>query len=125
MNRTDTKKWTICHELSYNKHFVSFKVYKVYGLDKKTNTYLWEDKRDNTGVSPTGNLKYAAVYLSGSIKWDGCANLYFDEQNDDTMLHFCGLNDALALAPLLREMYSIAHQEMGQVSSFDTDTALV
>jgi hypothetical protein len=32
------------------------------------------------------------IYLHGSVKWDGCSNWYFDEQ-DRNMLHGCDKAD--------------------------------
>lgn len=49
----------------------------------------------------------AQVYLSGHIKWDGCANLRFDEQ-DRVMLHFCGRRDAEKVGKLLGRLYDNA-----------------
>lgn len=36
----------------------------------------------------------ASTYAHGSIKWDGCIDMAFDEQNE-CMLHFCGADSAI------------------------------
>ena len=51
----------------------------------------------------------AQVFLSGSIKWDGCSNLRFDEQ-DHVMLHFCSRDEAVAVGTLLGRLYDMAKE---------------
>lgn len=49
----------------------------------------------------------AQVYLSGHIKWDGCGEFRFDEQ-DRVMLHWCGRRNAKRVADLINRLYDIA-----------------
>ncbi len=44
-------------------------------------------------------------YMKGSIKWDGCANVMF---NDDGYMHFCGQRDFERHNALIRKLYEIA-----------------
>lgn len=59
------------------------------------------------GMDMTDDIEKAQVYLSGEVKWDGCANLQFDEQ-DNVMLHFCGVEDVRKIGALLERLYEIA-----------------
>jgi hypothetical protein len=53
------------------------------------------------------DINKAAVYMSGSVKWDGCSNLTFDEQ-ERVALHFCGKENAMHIGALLGAIYDEA-----------------
>lgn len=60
------------------------------------------------GVSNfTSDVRNADVFLHGHIKWDGCSNWHFDEQ-DAMMLHFCGARRTTSIGRLMAEMYRLA-----------------
>lgn len=48
----------------------------------------------------------ASVYASGSLKWDGCINFKFDEQ-ERCCLHFCGRSHIESLSRLLPWLYDV------------------
>lgn len=65
-------------------HWVDFKVYDMVA---------WADDAPAWSggggfFNPVDTLEEADVYLHGSVKWDGCSNWAFDEQ-DRVMLHGC------------------------------------
>lgn len=72
----------------------------------------------------------APTYAHGSIKWDGCINMAFDEQND-CMLHFCGTKDAKrTMNELFDMLHSVSMQLMPPyrrecASDGDADAALL
>lgn len=55
---------------------------------------------------PLERIAEAEVYLHGEIKWDGCSNWFFDEQ-ERAMLHFCGSADAEKIGKLFCELYEL------------------
>lgn len=73
-----------------HSHHVSFKVYEVFGTDSN-GIVLWKAS-DTFGNAPCDKLEDAEVYLHGDVKWDGCSNWHFDEQ-DRVMLHGCSRGD--------------------------------
>jgi hypothetical protein len=75
-------------------HFIDFRVYTLLG-------------KDADGLPVFQDAEKAEVFLSGFIKWDGCANVYFDGQ-DDVMLHFCGKGEAMNVGLLLGRVYDLA-----------------
>lgn len=88
-----------------HSNYADLKVYKVVGRGDDGPIFL---KRGwNSSADIVDDLALAQVYLSGSIKWDGCSNLRFDEQ-DDTMLHFCGKQAAVDTGTLLGRLYDMA-----------------
>jgi hypothetical protein len=67
-------------------HHVNFKVYDITGWEQSSDSKLWDVPCWGTDFSST--LDQAEVYLHGSVKWDGCSNWHFDEQ-ERVMLHGC------------------------------------
>jgi hypothetical protein len=49
----------------------------------------------------------AEAFLHGTIRWNGCADLAFDQQ-ERVMLHFCGRSDAAKVGKLLDKLYSLS-----------------
>ena len=68
-------------------HYVEYAVYDIVGWDEK-GTPRWHGITTPDGLPGVEWLEEAQVYLHGSVKWDGCSNWYFDEQNR-AMLHGC------------------------------------
>lgn len=98
------------HEL-----YAEFACYRVIGgsaqADESSPSRLY-DRRGSTHTDPVGDLSDAQVYLHGSIKWDGCSNWNYDEQ-ERVMLHFCRKEQAAAIGVLFTRMYEWA-KELGQ-----------
>ncbi len=114
----------IAHDFIYGHDVVlSFEVFQItgrtgQGWDVPEGTALYQKFGGQTDEDVT-NLAEADSWLSGSIKWDGCSDWYFNEQ-DHVMLHFCGLKAATAIGRLMGRMYDIASSRM---KSFDRDLA--
>lgn len=96
----DTPDFRIC--INVHDYYMDFAAYEVEG----------EYGGRELIISP---LKY----FSGSVKWDGCANVRFDEQ-DNVMLHFCGRNDAMRIARLIEKIYDLAE---ANIPTFDRKCA--
>lgn len=101
-----------------NDCYVDVEAYAVVGRDGGTvanpiinGPSLFERKGADSGMDTTADVEDAALYLSGHIKWDGCANLHFDEQ-DNCMLHFCGPGDVEALGAMLMALHELAREVM-------------
>lgn len=63
----------------------------------------------------TDNVDQAKVFLEGQIKWDGCSDWLFNQgESGNSMLHFCGSADAVAIGALLGKLYEIAKSEIEQ-----------
>jgi hypothetical protein len=76
---------------------VEFKIYDIVGFEEGETKGIYDRpvwQRAGAHVSPdiVDTLNNAEVYLSGHVKWDGCSNWRFDEQ-DRCMLHGCGKAD--------------------------------
>lgn len=71
------------------EHYVEYFIYDIVGFeDDNADKPLWQRAGSHTSPDCVETLDQAEVYLSGSIKWDGCSNWKFDEQ-DRCMLHAC------------------------------------
>jgi len=65
-----------------------------------------------------GDDKSLAVH--GHIKWDGCANLEFcdnDEHGDNSIIHICGVLAWRDFSGVVEEMFKAAFEVMGDVAS--------
>lgn len=49
------------------------------------------------------------LFLHGEVKWDGCSNWHFDEQ-DIAMIHFCGRQSMLDVGKVLAFCYDWTSQ---------------
>lgn len=67
-----------------NTFSVFYKIYEVAGGDKETGPIY--NRKDQPGFDPVDDLADAAVFASGTVKWDGCS----DWDIPDQPLHFCG-----------------------------------
>jgi hypothetical protein len=89
---------------------VKFSAVRISGFaESGAHVYAKDDERGCSGV--TDDFDDANVFLSGRIKWDGCADMKFDEQ-ETVMLHFCGRNDVANLGALLPRLYDLAAELM-------------
>ena len=93
-----------------HEHHADFTVYQIIGT-LKDGKYVY-DKKDSDCTDPVENLTDAQIYLHGSVKWDGCSNWNFDEQ-DRVMLHFCRKEQAANIGILFSRLYEWAN-ELGQ-----------
>lgn len=84
-------------------HWLGFKVYRVLG---KTENGVKVYNRDGyqSSPDPVEDRTTAQVFLSGSIKWDGCSDITID----DEPLHFCGRADMEEFSALLSAVYDLA-----------------
>lgn len=87
------------------EHVMDFEVYEIMGEAQNGEVILQE-----AGLS-IRDIDHAERYLHGHVKWDGCSNWSFDEQ-DRCMLHFCGMHDVENLKALFARMYAIADEQL-------------
>lgn len=78
-------------------YFFEFFIYDIEGwneIDKDGNVSgpLWHKAGSTCSPDLVETLEESEVYLHGSVKWDGCSNWHFDEQNR-VMLHGCCRQD--------------------------------
>lgn len=65
---------------------VEYEIYEIAGIyaDGQATYFL----KGDPGFEPVDAIEQAQLFAHGSVKWDGCSNWYFDEQ-DEVMLHGC------------------------------------
>lgn len=94
-----------------------------YEMSFKLHTHMSQDiwqsgkkiaDRDFLRKNGNGNsfdtvidINDAEVFMSGYIKWDGCANLRFDEQ-DRGLIHICGEENFEDIAEAVHRLYELA-----------------
>lgn len=65
---------------------------------------------------PSKGLDNSEPWLTGSIKWDGCSNWIFRDQEHGVAIHFC--DRPRELSALFEKMYDIAKREL-KTADFD------
>jgi hypothetical protein len=93
-------------------HRVEFKAYEILSTGEdmpagRDAPMLWHKAGSPTRPDPVESLAEAELYLSGEVKWDGCSNWRFDEQ-DRVQLHFCGRKQMAAIGELLARLHDLA-----------------
>ena len=85
-------------------HYVEYTVYDITAHDQAPDGSWsvpnWPHKDATTGGDVVNDLAEAAVYLHGTVKWDGCSNWHFDEQ-DRVMLHGCTRTDLTRIGEVM------------------------
>jgi hypothetical protein len=85
------------------EHYVNITVYEIVGtLNDGKETKEYQRKGFPTSPDCVESIEEAEVYLNGSIKWDGCSDLYL---GDEGYYHFCGKQDAAKLGKLIEYLY--------------------
>jgi hypothetical protein len=109
---TDIQFAVVMHREGDNL-WVDFKAYEIVYCDDWDNpkSYGYYVTGWTSSVETIETIEGAQVYLSGSIKWDGCSNMQFDEQ-EKAMLHFCGKSNAMNIGTLLERLYDLAAEMM-------------
>lgn len=84
-------------------YHIDYKIYEVAGwaegsIKGKYDKPVWSKPDDQ--YTSTDNLEEAALYLHGSVKWDGCSNWHFDEQ-DRVMLHGCSRENLQSIGDVM------------------------
>lgn len=107
----------------------NFSAYRIEGWDESTNIkenkdltnygfadncqepvplFQKIDEGSSDRIDLTHNLEEAEVpFLKGTIKWDGCCHLNFDNY-----IHFCDKQDAIGVGRLIGELYDLAKKMM-------------
>lgn len=79
-------------------HWVEFILYEIKGWDSSGAPH-W-NRKDADTWDPVDSLEESEPYLHGDVKWDGCSNWHFDEQ-DRVMLHGCGRHDLTKIGEVM------------------------
>ena len=97
---------------------VDFIVYKIKALDEtiEHDCPFYQKSEDMNGET-TSVLQEAQIFLHGFVKWDGCSNWCFDQQ-DIAMIHCCSKEDLLNIGNVMAKCWEIAEEHC---PNFDRD----
>jgi hypothetical protein len=85
-------------------YFVYYDIYAHEGIECGTEKPLFHKKGSPSYPDPVETVEEADIFAHGDVKWDGCSNWYFDEQ-DSVMLHGCCKDDVLNIGKILAECW--------------------
>jgi hypothetical protein len=95
--------FTVVAAASENR--VAFTIYDIEGWREGANTGvcdvpLYHEVGASSHTCPVECIEDSEPYLHGEVKWDGCSNWHFDEQ-DRVMLHGCSRADIQRIGDLM------------------------
>lgn len=78
-------------------YYVTYTIYDIQGFEEGEtkdvfDKPLWPRAGAMSSPDPVDTLEESEPYLHGDVKWDGCSNWEFDEQ-ERVMLHGCSRSD--------------------------------
>lgn len=85
---------------------VYFEIFNVFGTNSDGQP-LFESKHTDVSIDHVSDFTQATIFLSGSIKWDGCSNWKFDEQ-DHVLIHGCSKEDLTRIGTIMGECWDWA-----------------
>ena len=92
------------------EHSMDFFVYAIEAVES-SGKVLFHKKGCGHYPEPVETTEEADVFIHGYVKWDGCSNWYFDEQ-DRSMIHGCRKEDIVNLGLILGECWDYAKQNL-------------
>jgi hypothetical protein len=93
----------------WDEYHANFVIYEIGCSDHEGNfLYRVEDENEIDFVK---DYKSSTPYLHGTVKWDGCSNWYFDEQ-EQGMLHFCTQEGLVNLGRLMAFCWQFASESI-------------
>lgn len=100
-----------------NEACIGFEVFNLTVHDDGNGPPLKFEKSKGRGIEPTPNIDEAIVLLKGSIKFDGCSDINFDNGG---YLHSCSRQELTRFGPLFNKLFDIAMRLMPNNGEFLT-----
>ena len=93
-------------------YHVDFTIYDIEGwLEGETKGQydrpVWHKAGAKASPNPVETIDEAEPYLHGSVKWDGCSDWHFDEQ-DRCYLHGCSKADVQRFGDVMALCWDLA-----------------
>jgi hypothetical protein len=102
-----------------------FEVYQIVGKCEGPNGEydkpIYEHWKDDAAQADiVENIEGASMFLHGSIKWDGCSNWHFDEQ-DRAMIHACSRGDLEDIGKIMSACFDLAKEFVKKFSTQESN----
>lgn len=99
-------------EIQLEGSYLKFRVFNIcLGSDDINDTDVWFREKGSPIWESTKDIENALCMMSGDIRFDGCMNLIFPEQ-EECMLHFCGRKDAANIGIIINRIYDVAEKKI-------------
>lgn len=91
-----------------NEYVCRFDLYEVFSWKRvdgeHIGTPLFKPKGNRPPCENTSDISEAVSYVTGYIKWDGCSDWTFN-QEENFCFHFCGQEEIKSLALAMEECW--------------------
>lgn len=88
-------------------HRIEFKVFEFQSFTGPNGAGIQFPAIGDKYGDYTEDIFNAQPYFEGTIKWDGCSNVIYSDQNN-CMLHYCGVEDAERSWLMFQTLYKYA-----------------
>jgi hypothetical protein len=105
----DDLRFTVTAELHENECSVAFKCYR-FVLDTSSGERHYPEPDAACNFPGVLTIDESEVYISGSVRFDGCSNWMFDESNRGTNLHFCSREEFAEISELMARCWDWAKE---------------
>lgn len=116
-----------CEDLGYSilarpqGHYVDYTVYEHAGRESVAGSLIFYSEEDENEF--VDNVENAQVYISGSVKWDGCSNWDFIELSErKTMIHGCSREDLSNIGEVLAACWDLTALHCPQFADYNRDS---
>lgn len=100
-------KFTVVATRLYS-HSINYTVYRHAGISYENDEVLYLKAGEVCNI-PCDTLKEASIFVNGAVKWDGCSNWHFDEQ-DFVMIHECTREGLLRIGEILAKCWDLTRE---------------
>jgi len=90
------------------EYFVKYDIYEI-DCEDSDGAPNFHKAGSPIHPDPVKNIEDAEKYLNGDVKWDGCSNWFFDEQ-ERGMLHGCDRNDLLNIGKIMASCWDLTKE---------------
>lgn len=95
------------------EYVMHFQVFEIVGIVEGTKEILFLRAGGDESTDTVAETNFAQAFASGTVKWDGCSDIYFDEC-DRGMIHFCSRENVKNLAAVLDTLYDLAETHVAK-----------
>ena len=99
----------------HREFYQEFEIYCIETYDEKTGEPSYHEKGVSHYPCNTEKLSNGERFVIGSIKWDGCSHINFD----DTYFHGCSRKDLLDIGKILALTHEMCIALMGREDEYE------
>lgn len=93
---------------------VAWRVSSIVAIEERTRRIEYTANGAVNSMELVADPEQAEVLVEGTVKWDGCADLAFDQH---AMTHLCGWSDMQRFQAVLSRLYEMTAWHLGRTAA--------